>query len=403
MKVATAPELALFGASPAFEETLHVGRPNLGSKARLLEQIDGIYERAWLTNNGPLVQEFEHRLARRLEVRNCIVTCNGTSALEIASRGLELSGEVIVPSMTFVATAHALLWQGIQPVFCDIDPMTRTIDPEKIEALITSRTTGIIGVHLWGRSCDTEAIEGLANRHGLKVLYDAAHALGCRRDGRPIGGFGDAEVFSLHATKIINSFEGGVIATDDDDLASRLRLLINFGFDGLDRVTYLGSNGKMHEASAAMGITSLESLDHFIGVNNRNMDAYRRGLEGIHGVNLLTDSPRDETNDHYVVIEVDQAKSGLSRDGLMKVLHAENIFARRYFYPGCHRMEPYLSQNPRPRTDLPVTEFTAERVLCLPTGTSVTAGDIAVICEKIGEAVECGDLIKNSLTRVSRP
>ena len=226
-------------------EVLHVGRPNIGDRDALLARINGMLDRRWLTNDGPLVKEFEQRIADFVGVRHCITMCNATVALEIASRALGFSGEVIVPSFTFVATAHALQWQGITPVFTDIDPRTHNIDTSSIERLITERTTGIIGVHVWGRPCDTTGIADVASRHGLKVLYDAAHAFGCSHDGRMIGGFGGCEVFSFHATKFINSFEGGAVVTNDDALAAKLRLMRNFGFKGLDNVEYPGVNGKM--------------------------------------------------------------------------------------------------------------------------------------------------------------
>jgi dTDP-4-amino-4,6-dideoxygalactose transaminase len=213
-----------------------VGRPNIGDRRALLQRIEGLLDRRWLSNDGPLVREFEAKIAQISDVRHCVIMCNATVALEIASRALGLAGEVILPSYTFVATAHALQWQGITPVFADIDPDTHNIDAASIEALITPRTTGIVGVHLWGRPCDTEAIENLAARRKLSVMYDAAHAFGCSHKGKMIGGFGSCEIFSFHATKFINSFEGGAIVTNDGDLARKLRLMRNFGIEGYDNV-----------------------------------------------------------------------------------------------------------------------------------------------------------------------
>ena len=217
----TLDEMAVFGGAPAFAEKLHVGRPNIGDRDRLLERINDMLDRRWLTNNGVYVQEFERRVAEILGVKHCIAMCNGTVALEIAIRALGLKGEVIVPSFTFVATAHALQWQEITPVFCDIDPPTHTLDPARVEELITPRTTGIIGVHVWGRPCDVERVGGDRPSARSQLLFDAAHAFGCSHHGRMIGGFGDAEVFSFHATKFFNTFEGGAVVTNDDDLATR--------------------------------------------------------------------------------------------------------------------------------------------------------------------------------------
>jgi len=252
-------DLAIWGNSSAFAKPLYVGRPNIGDRARLHERIDDMLDRRWLTNDGIYVQEFERRVADMLGVRHCIAMCNGTVALEIAIRATGLKGEVIVPSFTFIATAHALQWQEITPVFCDIDLETGNIDPARVEELITPRTTGIIGVHLWGRPCKIEALEEIAQRHGLVLLFDAAHAFACSHRGEMIGRFGNAEVFSFHATKFINAFEGGAVATNDDDLAGNIRLMKNFGFAGFDNVIYIGTNGKMTEVCAAMGLTSIES------------------------------------------------------------------------------------------------------------------------------------------------
>ena len=254
-------ELAIFGGSPAFDETLHVGRPNIGDRARLLARIDDMLDRRWLTNRGPFVQELETKLAALLGVRHVVAICNGTVALEIAARALGLTGEVIVPAFTFVATAHALQWQEITPVFCDVDPATHLLDPARVEAMITPRTSGIVGVHVWGQACNVEALAEIAQRRGLRLIYDAAHAFACSHGGQMIGNFGDAEVFSFHGTKFFNTFEGGAVATNDDDLAQRIRLMTNFGFTGFDTVVTIGINGKMSEVSAAMGLTGLESLD----------------------------------------------------------------------------------------------------------------------------------------------
>ena len=243
----------------------------------MLRRINEILDRRWLSNNGPIVQEFEPAIAERLGVQHCVAMCNGTVALEIAIRALGLKAEVIVPSFTFIATAHALQWQEITPVFCDVDPATHNLDPAAVERMITPRTTGIIGVHLWGRPCAVEALQELADRHDLTLMFDAAHAFGCSHGGRMIGNFGRCEVFSFHATKFFNTFEGGAVVTNDDELAAKIRLMKNFGFAGYDNVIYLGTNGKMTEVCAAMGLTGLESLRPFIAVNRRNHEAYRRG------------------------------------------------------------------------------------------------------------------------------
>ena len=376
----TFDDLAILGGPPAFSEKLHVGRPNIGDRTRLMERINEILDRRWLTNAGVYVREFERRVAEMVGVRHCIAMCNGTVALEIAIRSLGLKGEVIVPSFTFIATAHALQWQEITPVFCDVDPQTHNIDPVRVEQLITPRTSGIIGVHVWGRPCDVERLEWIARKHELGLLYDAAHAFACSHNGRMIGSFGNAEVYSFHATKFVNTFEGGAVVTNDDDLAAKIRLMKNFGFAGTDTVIYIGTNGKMSEISAAMGLTALDGLDELIAVNRRNHGAYRRGLAGVPGLDLVVYDDVEKSNYQYVAVEVDADVLRLSRDDLVRVLAAENVLARRYFYPGCHRMEPYRSYFPNAGLLLPHTESLTTRVMCLPTGTTVSPEMIETVC-----------------------
>ncbi len=375
--------LALTGGAPAFAAPLHVGAPNIGDRDRLLQRITDILDRRWLTNKGPYVTEFEQRVADMVGVKHCIAMCNATVALEILIRAAELKGEVIVPSFTFVATAHALQWQEITPVFCDIDPLTHNLDPAKVEQMITPRTTGIIGVHVWGRPCAVEALQTIADRRGLTLMFDAAHAFASTHRGQMIGRFGLAEVFSFHATKFLNTMEGGAVVTNDDALAGKIRLMKNFGFQGYDNVTYIGTNGKMTEIAAAMGLTNLESMDEFIAVNRRNYDAYRCGVHDIPGISIISYDSPDRFNYQYIIVEVDEAAAGISRDRLVQLLHAENILARRYFFPGVHRMEPYRSHFPHAGLLLPQTERLARRVMSLPNGTAVGPAEIQKICDII--------------------
>jgi dTDP-4-amino-4,6-dideoxygalactose transaminase len=329
-----------------------------------------------------------------LNVKHCIAICNATIALEITARALGLHGEVILPSFTFIASAHALQWQEITPVFCDVDPITHNIDPTKIEKLITPRTTGILGVHVWGRACNVETLSAIAKKHRLKLMFDAAHALGASHQGRMIGGFGDAEVFSFHATKFFNSFEGGAVTTNNDELAQKIQSMRNFGFAGLDFVKDIGTNGKMSEISAAMGLTSLESLDEFIEINHRNYEDYSRGLAGIPGVRLIKYDRQEKNNFQYIVIEIDEEQAGIDRDLLVKLLNAENILSRRYFYPGCHQMEPYRSYFPNAGLALPETEKLTLKVLQLPTGTAVGKMEINSVCELVRFIVSNNALIQ---------
>jgi dTDP-4-amino-4,6-dideoxygalactose transaminase len=358
---------------PAFDQPLHVGRPNVGSRESFLRLADQMFERGWLTNDGPLVRELEHRIAAYLGVKHCVAMCNGTIALEIAIRALGLTGEVIVPSYTFVATAHALQWQGLTPVFADIDARTHNLCPDAVRRAVTPNTTGIIGVHLWGRGAPTGALQAIADEHGLQLLYDAAHAFAISHQGRMVGGFGRAEVLSFHATKFFNTFEGGAVVTDEDDLADTMRLMRNFGFSGLDTVIHPGTNGKMPEICAAMGLANLEEIDRVVEVNRRNYDAYRLALSGVSGLSLLAYDEAERQNYQYVVVEVGD-DAAATRDELLAALHAENVLARKYFWPGCHRMKPYADLFPDAGRLLPQTEAVAGRVLVLPTGTALPDG-----------------------------
>jgi dTDP-4-amino-4,6-dideoxygalactose transaminase len=376
-------DLALFGGTPLFENKLHVGKPNIGSRSDFLREVNAIFERGWLTNDGPVVQAFESRLAEYLGVRHCIAICNATNALQIATRALDLKGEVIVPAFTFIATAHALAWQKITPVFCDVDPLTHTLDPARVEELITVRTSAILPVHLWGRPCQIERLTALAERHDLKLLFDAAHAVGCTHRGKMLGNFGHAEVFSFHATKFFNTLEGGAVATNDDLLAEKIRRMRNFGFGDSGSVMHIGTNGKMNEVQAAMGLTNFDSLDRFLETNRRNYHAYRDGLTGTPGVRLLSYDEAEQCNYQYVIVEWDEVASGLTRDQVIELLWAENVLARSYFFPGCHRLEPYCNAPGHCRTPLPVTNRLCTETMALPTGTQVGPEQIARICETL--------------------
>lgn len=370
-------EVGVTGKNPLFAEPLHVGRPNIGDRAKLLSRFEDLLDRQWLTNDGPYVRAFEDAIAEYLGVRHCLAVCNATIGLQLAVRSLDLQGEVIVPSFTFPATVHALEWEGLTPVFCDVDLTTHNLDPRDVERLVTERTSAIVGVHLWGNPCDVGALGSIAHRHDLRLLFDSAHAFGCNGTSEMIGNFGDAEVFSFHATKFLNSGEGGAIVTNDDALAERIRRMRNFGLhDG--EVTRLGTNGKMTEFCAAMGLTSLESCDEFIDRNRENHAAYRAAMADVPGVRILFPQ-QTRGNAQYVVAEVDSCEAGLSRDELFHALHAENVLAKRYFTPGCHRMPPYATNNVSARRRLPNTEFLCERLLQLPTGCAVSRVDIARI------------------------
>lgn len=377
-------QLAIFTGVPEFDEPRYVGLPNIGDRERFFSLLEGALDRRWLSNGGPLVQEFERRVADQAGVRHCVATCNATVALELAIRAADLTGEVIVPAFTFPATVHAVRWMGLTPVLSDVDPETGNLDPAQIVAHITPRTSAVIGVHLWGRPCAVDELAAIADRHGLTLLFDAAQAFGARHAGRPVGGFGAAEVFSFHATKLVNAFEGGAVVTDDSSLAARVRAMQNFGIVGEDEVAHAGTNAKMSEAAAAMGLASLAGMESFVDRNRRNYLRYREALAGIPGLVVPPPDPSVEHAYHYVVVRIDAGAFGLSRDDLMAVLRAENVMAKRYFYPGCHRMAPYHADGDA----FPHTEALAASLLTLPTGAAVDGSDIDRIAALIRTAAE---------------
>jgi len=391
----SAEDLAVFTGRPAFPSPLHVGTPSTAGSEGFLARAREILDRRWLTNDGPFVQELEGRLGEASAVGHCVAVANGTLALQLLVRAAGLSGEVIVPSFTFVATAHALLWEGLTPVFCDIDPRTHNLDVSHVAELVSEQTSAIVGVHVWGRPAYHAELERLAGEHGLRLFFDAAHAIGCTQGGRPIGSGGDAEIVSLHATKVVHSFEGGAVLTNDGMLAQRLRSIRNFGFAGYDDVRMLGINAKLGEMSAAMGVASLECLEASVETNRRNYERYRVGLEGLPGVELVAYDRAERHNYQYVVLELDPETCPLARDDLVRVLHAENVLARRYFYPGCHRMEPYRSSIPDP--SLPATDAVAARVVTLPTGDSLGETEVAVVAELVRLALESAESLPRPL------
>ncbi|MDP2291322.1 MAG: DegT/DnrJ/EryC1/StrS family aminotransferase [Actinomycetota bacterium] len=382
--------LVAFGGTSTTDRVLYVGRPNIPDREAVLARVGAALDRKWLSNDGPMVREFEEVIEARLGVRHCVAVANATQGLSITAAALGLHGEVVVPAFTFVATAHSLAWLGITPVFCDIDRRSHQIDPAAVEAAITERTTGILAAHTWGRPCDIDALDAVAARHGLQLFFDAAPAYGASYQRTSIGNFGRAEILSFHATKIVNCGEGGAILTNDDEIAAAARLMRTFGFADTDLVTSIGTNAKMSELAAAMGICSLSEFDHYLDVNVRNFEQYTSALADVPGITVVPCEPNTGINYNNVVIEVDPQVAGIHRDLMLEMLTAEQILVRRYFWPGCHRMEPYRSLRPPTDTDFPVTDEVAARVLSLPTGTGVEAGDIERVCHLIAGLVEHG-------------
>lgn len=390
-------DLAIAGGPPAFIEPLHVGRPNVAHPEAFLQRMRGVLESSWLTNNGPLVREFEARVAEAAQVEHCVAVCNAGLGMDLVLAALGITGDAIVPSMTFVSTPHVLQWRGMRPVFCDIDRRTLCMHPAAAEDAITPRTSAIIPTHLFGNACDVEAFEDLAARRGLALVFDAAHAFGCSHRRGRVGAAGRAEVFSFHATKFVNSFEGGAVTTNDGDLADKLRLMRNYGFRGIDRVLSVGINAKMSEVAAAMGLTSLDDAGLYVEVNRRNLLAYRASLGRIGGVSFL-EMDIDRSNCQYVVALVDGG-CALDRDALYAVLHSENVLARRYFHPGAHRMEPYRTLYPEAHRTLPNTERAAADVLCFPSGMQMSVEGVELIGSIVETCCRNADEVRKLLSR----
>ena len=373
------------GTTPVFATALRTGTPNILQPERTRSLIDAAMRRNWLTNDGPLVQELEERFAAFHDVRHCVAVASGTAGLQLAARAIGMTGDVLMPAFTFVGTAHAMTWIGLRPVFCDVSGATHTLDPPKVEEAITSATGGILATHLWGQPCEIERLQEIAQRHGLPLLFDAAHATGSSYRSVRLGGFGSAEVFSLHATKSINGLEGGVVATNDDTVAERVRLLRNFGFVGEDAVSGIGINAKMNEFSAAMALANLECYDRLHAHDQGIHAAYRDGLADVDGISLFECTPDSSRCDHYAVLEVSDT-GAITRDALRQVLAAQNVLTRRYFFPGCHRSPPYA--RPAQHRSLPVTEQLCRAVVQLPTGLQLTSDDATTIAAIIARAAD---------------
>lgn len=382
----TPPAFALFGAAPAFESPLPVGQLYFPSWQRYESAFRDIFERQYYTNQGPLTAQLEARLQDFLGVRHVICVSNATIGLMMAAEAMQLRGKVILPAFTFVASAQSLSWTGLVPVFCDADANTGQIDLARIEALIDDEVSAIMGVNLWGGACDPLALEALARKHGLQLYFDSAHAFGCAVGDRKIGNFGQLEVFSFHATKILSASEGGCISTNDDELAARLRNIRSSYGAGHAVPVVKTSNGRMSEAQAAIALMSLEDFPANQQNNTVQFQAYAAGLRGIPGITLTQPGGVSFSNYQYLVCSIDSNGFGLTRDRVMELLKAENVLARRYFHPGIHRSIPYAEQFPAYLTRLPQTDALCASSIQLPIGALLTLDDIARICELLRRA-----------------
>ncbi len=364
----------------AFDDPIYVTRPSLPPLADFVSGLQQIWDSRWLTNDGPLVRQLEDRLAAAQGVAGALAFCNGTLALQIGLQALNLSGSVITTPFTFVATSHALFWNKLQPIFSDIDPTNFNLDPARIEEKITPWTTAILAVHVFGEPCDHEALADIASRHNLKLIYDAAHAFGVRTRGQSIAQLGDMSMFSFHATKVFHTFEGGMLAFSDPALQRRLGHLRNFGFESEVEVVMPGTNAKMNEVQALMGLLMLDRMDSMIGSQACIAQRYRQCLQDIPGIVCSLPAPGTEGNHGYFSIRV-TGDFGCSRDDLYESLKKFNVFTRRYFYPlvcdhSCYRAVTV-------HDPLPVARRVTTEVLALPMYPELSLDDVQRICEII--------------------
>ncbi len=374
--------------SQAFPEPIYVMRPTMPDLELYCKKLEGVWQRKWLTNKGPLHDELESRLCNYLGVEQLSLFCNGTLALLLALQALEIDGgEVITTSFTFPATAHVLHWNRTQPVFCDIQPGTFNLNPECVEELITPATRAIVPVHVFGNPCDVEALRDIADKHGLRLIYDAAHAFGVRLKGRSLLRWGDMSALSLHATKLFSTAEGGAVVAGTATLKKRIDFLKDFGIADEETVIGPGINGKMTELQAAYGLLALENVGREIANRRACALAYRERLASVLGLTFLDDLPGVESNYSHFPILVDADAYGMGRDDLHETLKRFNVHTRKYFYPLCSRF-PCYSEHPsaHPRR-LPVAERVAAQVLCLPIYGSLGVDAVDAICtilEEIG-------------------
>lgn len=365
------------------EKLITVTSPLMPSLDELNVYLQDIWSRKWITNNGYYHKELEKALCEYLDVPFISLFTNGTLPLITALQAMRITGEVITTPFSFVATTHALWWNGIKPVFVDIDPVTCNLDPEKIEAAITPRTTAIMPVHVYGQPCDTKRIQEIADKYGLKVIYDAAHAFGVKVNGKSILNAGDMSTLSFHATKVYNTIEGGALVMHDEQTKKRIDYLKNFGFAGETTVVAPGINSKMDEVRAAYGLVNLKQVDKAIEARRRVADTYREALKGVPGIRFMEDVPGVHHNYAYFPIFVDEAQYGMSRDELYFKMKEHNVLGRRYFYPLISTFSTYRGLESAHPDNLPVATKMAEQVICLPMYYGLTDEDLERIVSLI--------------------
>lgn len=366
-----------------FKEPVFITKPLLPEIEELSAMLEAIWASNQLSNNGTMVKQLERELAGYLGSEQLSVFSNGTVALQIACRALRLSGEVITTPFTFAATVHSLMWSNIKPVFCDIEEDTFNINPDCIEALITQDTTAILPVHVFGRPCNVEKIQKIADKYGLKVLYDAAHTFGVKIDGKPVSAFGDVSMFSFHATKVYHTIEGGALTFNTPYLKERADLLRNFGILDTGTVMEPGTNGKLNEVQAAVGILLLKKVEAEIEGRKKVTELYRKYLDNIPGITVSSDIEGVTHNYPYFVIKIDRNEYGLSCDEVFSKLKEYNVISRRYFYPLCSNFQCYRDIPSAAASRLPIANKVADSVLSLPLHGRLPAVHVEKICDII--------------------
>jgi len=366
-----------------FDEPIYVTRPLLPALDTVQSRLAEVWEARWLTNAGQQHERLEAAVRRYLDVPHVSLFNNGTIALLAAVRALGIRGEVITTPFTFPATPHAVSWSGATPVFCDIDPDTMTLDPEKVEKAITPKTSAILGVHVYGIPCHVEELQAIADRYSLKVIYDAAHAFGTRVNGVAIGNFGDASMFSFHATKLFHTAEGGALTCKAEGSRTAFEHLKNFGILNQEEVDVVGINGKMNEIQAGLGLAVLDCVPDELTKRAAIIARYQEGLAGLPGLTLVREGQGVESSLQYCVLRIDRLAFGCSRDHLFDELKKYNVFTRKYFFPLCTDYACYREFPTAAPGLMPVAEAVVQEVLCLPLYGTLALADVDRICDMI--------------------
>lgn len=391
----------LSGKKPLFKKNVYVTRPNLPTKRELNPLITEMLSNQWVTNFGNFHKEFEEKIKGLLKVKYAVLCCNGTVALFLLLKALNLKGKVITTPFTFPATVHSIFMAGLEPLFCDINPHDYTIDAESVKINITNDTSCILGVNVFGNTCDIENLNVIGKKFGIPVIYDSAHAFLCRYKNKPVGGFGDAEMFSFHATKLFTTIEGGAITTNDEHLYIKLRQLINFGIKNEESVVGIGLNGKMSEINAIFGLLSLKKINKIIGKLKDLSESYNDCLSGIPGIKFQKIRKDCQINHQYMPVEIIPEEFGLNRNTLHLVLKKDNIFTRKYFYPSAHQYECYKDFHFTKNVQLPNTETVASQILCLPIYADLKTEEVEKICDLIKSAYYNVPLILKKFKKIN--